>query len=134
MAFPSLEKSLDKVSNRYLLVVLAAKRRLGLVDVLLGMEADGIAADTDHLDIIRVLLDKGANVNARTDKGFTALIAAANKGHMATDHDGELVYLTRLQGEPQLGLVANSETDRPRPRSGREIKLGMRRTSGPSSR
>jgi DNA-directed RNA polymerase subunit omega len=26
MAFPSLEKSLDKVSNRYLLVVLAAKR------------------------------------------------------------------------------------------------------------
>jgi DNA-directed RNA polymerase subunit omega len=26
MPFPSLEKSLDKVSNRYLLVVLAAKR------------------------------------------------------------------------------------------------------------
>ena len=26
MAFPSLEKSLEKVSNRYLLVVLAAKR------------------------------------------------------------------------------------------------------------
>jgi DNA-directed RNA polymerase subunit omega len=26
MAFPSLERSLDKVSNRYLLVVLAAKR------------------------------------------------------------------------------------------------------------
>ncbi len=26
MTFPSLEKSLDKVSNRYLLVVLAAKR------------------------------------------------------------------------------------------------------------
>jgi DNA-directed RNA polymerase subunit omega len=26
MAFPSLEKSLNKVSNRYLLVVLAAKR------------------------------------------------------------------------------------------------------------
>ncbi len=26
MSFPSLEKSLDKVSNRYLLVVLAAKR------------------------------------------------------------------------------------------------------------
>ena len=26
MAFPSLSKSLDKVSNRYLLVVLAAKR------------------------------------------------------------------------------------------------------------
>lgn len=26
MAFPSLAKSLDKVSNRYLLVVLAAKR------------------------------------------------------------------------------------------------------------
>jgi DNA-directed RNA polymerase subunit omega len=26
MAFPSLEKSLDKLSNRYLLVVLAAKR------------------------------------------------------------------------------------------------------------
>jgi DNA-directed RNA polymerase subunit omega len=26
MAFPSLEQSLDKVSNRYLLVVLAAKR------------------------------------------------------------------------------------------------------------
>jgi DNA-directed RNA polymerase subunit omega len=26
MAFPSLENSLDKVSNRYLLVVLAAKR------------------------------------------------------------------------------------------------------------
>ena len=26
MAFPSLEKSLDKVSNRYLLVVLSAKR------------------------------------------------------------------------------------------------------------
>ncbi len=26
MAFPSLEKALDKVSNRYLLVVLSAKR------------------------------------------------------------------------------------------------------------
>jgi len=26
MAFPSLEKSLEKVSNRYLLVVIAAKR------------------------------------------------------------------------------------------------------------
>jgi uncharacterized protein len=31
-----------------------------------------------------VLLDKGADINARTPRGFTALMAAANKGLVQT--------------------------------------------------
>ena len=43
--------------------------------------------------------------------------AQANKGHMAQDHDGDLVYLTRLQWDidrvgrdhPELRLTATKE-------------------------
>jgi len=50
-------------------------------------------------------------------KDKVAGFAAANKGHMATDHDGDLVYLTRLQWDidrvvrdhPELRLTATKE-------------------------
>jgi DNA-directed RNA polymerase subunit omega len=55
MAFPSLEKSLDRVSNRYLLVVLAAKRARQL--------NRGAAAQVDskHKKPTSVALDEVAN-------------------------------------------------------------------------
>ena len=34
-----------------------------------------------HPDVVRLLLDYGANVNARDKKGVTALVVAAIKGH-----------------------------------------------------
>ncbi len=38
------------------------------------------AAFFNHTDVVRILLDKGADVNAETDKGYTALIESAWPG------------------------------------------------------
>jgi peptide chain release factor 3 len=51
------------------------------------------------------------------DKTAVETFAAANKAHMATDHDGDLVYLTRLQWDidrvardhPEVRLTATKE-------------------------
>jgi ankyrin repeat protein len=40
-----------------------------------------LAARDGHIDTVKALLDKGADVNAKADKGFTALQAAAASGH-----------------------------------------------------
>ena len=40
-----------------------------------------IAASNGHTDIVKALLDKGADVNARGNKGSTALMFAAYNGH-----------------------------------------------------
>ena len=39
------------------------------------------AADSGDLEIAKVLLDKGAHVNAKDNNGRTALLWAATKGH-----------------------------------------------------
>jgi len=39
------------------------------------------AAYQDRIEIIRLLLDKGADTSATTDKGETALELATHKGH-----------------------------------------------------
>ena len=51
------------------------------------------------------------------DKAAVEAFAAANKGHMGTDHDGDPVYLTRLQWDidrvardhPEVKLSATKE-------------------------
>ena len=42
------------------------------------------AAQNGHLEIVQALLAAGAEVNAKTDKGLTALIEAIEKGHTET--------------------------------------------------
>ena len=42
------------------------------------------AAESGHLDIMQVLLEAGADVNARTDHGGTALMSAALQGQAET--------------------------------------------------
>ena len=39
------------------------------------------AAKRDYKDIVRVLLDNGANVNVEDNKGKTAIMGAAKKGN-----------------------------------------------------
>ena len=36
------------------------------------------------MEVARLLLDKGANVNACMDDGYTALMAASQQGHLST--------------------------------------------------
>ena len=40
-----------------------------------------IAAKNGNAEIVRLLLEKGADVNVKTDSGKTALIHAKNEGH-----------------------------------------------------
>ncbi len=40
-----------------------------------------IAADEGHTVVARILLDRGANINAKNDDGETALMIAADEGH-----------------------------------------------------
>ncbi len=39
------------------------------------------AAWFEHMDVMGILIDKGADVNARSKNGATALILAADKGN-----------------------------------------------------
>ena len=39
------------------------------------------AAWFGHIDVMRILIDKGADVNAKNKNGATALILAADKGN-----------------------------------------------------
>ena len=44
------------------------------------------AAGRGHADVAKLLLDKGADVNAKTGKGKTALMMAAENGHADIVH------------------------------------------------
>jgi len=44
------------------------------------------AAQEGHADVVRALLDKGADVNAKRRDGWTALMIAANNGHADVVH------------------------------------------------
>ena len=48
------------------------------------MRLDGLmkAAVGGHLDVVRFLLDRGADVNARNESGDTALTWAVRGGHI----------------------------------------------------
>jgi len=43
-----------------------------------------LASDKGQTDIVRALLDKGADINAKGPKGWTALMQAAGSGHLET--------------------------------------------------
>ena len=48
-----------------------------------------------HLDIAKLLLDKGADVNAKSKDGDTALMAASEKGHT------KIVELLKARGSKE---------------------------------
>ena len=50
------------------------------------------ASHEGHIDIVKLLLDKGADVNAKSKDGDTALKAASVKGHT------EIVELLKAHG------------------------------------
>ncbi|KAE9385780.1 ankyrin, partial [Gymnopus androsaceus JB14] len=41
-----------------------------------------IAAEIGHLDVVSVLIEEGANVNAQSEDGSTALRQASQEGHL----------------------------------------------------
>jgi ankyrin repeat protein len=41
-----------------------------------------MAAHHGKYDVVKALIQKGANVNITTDNGWTPLMAAANQGHL----------------------------------------------------
>lgn len=43
----------------------------------------GLAAYRGHLDVVRILLERGAHVDAQDRRGYTPLMAAAQSGHIA---------------------------------------------------
>jgi ankyrin repeat protein len=49
-----------------------------------GFTPVAIAAQNAHVDIIKTLVDLGANVNTPTNNGFTPVYIAAQNGHV--DH------------------------------------------------
>ena len=68
-------------------------RKGGPVDALCSGTTEGgktstetllhAAATNDHLEMVRVLLKRGASIDLQTSLGITALMAAANQGHIA---------------------------------------------------
>lgn len=50
------------------------------------------AADKGHADVAKLLLDRGADINAKDNKGQTALKQAKEKGHI------DVVNLLRQHG------------------------------------
>uniref|UniRef100_S4RLR0 M-phase phosphoprotein 8 n=1 Tax=Petromyzon marinus TaxID=7757 RepID=S4RLR0_PETMA len=71
-----------------------------------GMTLVMLAAAFGHLDILRLLIRSGANVNARQKNGSTALIYAAEKNHLSTLalllENGARVNLQQNNGETAL--------------------------------
>ncbi|XP_061427815.1 M-phase phosphoprotein 8 isoform X1 [Lethenteron reissneri] len=71
-----------------------------------GMTLVMLAAAFGHLDILRLLIRSGANVNARQKNGSTALIHAAEKNHLSTLalllENGARVNLQQNNGETAL--------------------------------
>jgi ankyrin repeat protein len=57
-----------------------------------------LAALNDSYDIVKVLIDKGANVNITADDGWTPLMVAAEKGHLTT--------MQTLLGAPGININA----------------------------
>ena len=49
-----------------------------------GFSALHRASEAGHVDVVRLLVEKGANINDLTGTGFTALCLAAKGGHEAT--------------------------------------------------
>jgi ankyrin repeat protein len=51
---------------------------------LLAVQGEGMGAVPENLPLIKALIDKGADVNARDQHGTTALMTAAANGHLGT--------------------------------------------------
>lgn len=92
------------------LIAAASKDQLEIAKVLLAHGADPNAHDPagwtplihatyfgSSLDLISLLVDKGANVNAQNDRGVTALYLAAAGGHEAY-----VQHLLKLGADPKL--------------------------------
>ena len=58
-----------------------------------------MASQNGHLDVVRVLLDKGAEVNAKRIDGTTALMVASQNGHREVVR--ELLEKGAVEGENQ---------------------------------
>jgi hypothetical protein len=67
----------------------------------MGDSGDGGASAYGHVEVVKALLDKGADANVMTVKGYTVLMHASVKGHVA----GGKAWLARggLISMPRLG-------------------------------
>ena len=77
----SVVKTLLKANNIDLNLANKPEHKRERQGVLAGFTALMIAAENGHADVVKELLEKGANVNLENKQGFTALILAAQEGH-----------------------------------------------------
>ena len=83
-------------------MLLAAKADVN-ARTLQGYTALSVAASNGHEDVVRLLIDNGANVNAASIKGCTALYWAPDKGKRA--HRGFTTPARRLRTVRNPGVL-----------------------------
>lgn len=86
-----------------------------VVEAILGSSSEGadrallVASLMGHSDVVRVLLDGGAGINARTEENDTPLMLAAQKGRLETVEvllgEGADVSLTNNVGDTARGMA-----------------------------
>ncbi len=78
-----------------------------------GGTALRVAAYNGKDDVVKALINKGANVNVRTNDGWTVLMSAAEQGHLTTVQvlldEGADIKRTNADGMTVLDIIAIKE-------------------------